>query len=149
MTESYQVSKLARGTVLDHLHAGTGQRALRVLRLPPDCTVMLGQNLKSGRLARKDIIKIQDYELNEDEAAKVALISPEATLSIIRDFKVVEKFDLHPPLAFRGLIRCQNSMCITNAESIPGSWVTEQHAPLRIKCQYCDRAVDADAFEFA
>jgi aspartate carbamoyltransferase regulatory subunit len=146
--ESYQVSKLARGTVLDHLRGGSGLRALRALNLPEDCTVMLGQNLPSGRLERKDIIKIEAYELNEDEARKVALISPDATLSIIRDYKVVEKIDLQPPGSFHGLIRCPNSACITNDESVPGAWILDSRDPLRVRCQYCERAVDADQFEF-
>jgi len=144
-----QVSKLERGTVLDHLRAGTALRALRVLRLPPDQTVTIGVNLQSDRLERKDIIKISTYELTEDEAAKVALISPDATLSIIRDFEVVEKLDLKPPVAFKGLIRCPNPACIVHDERVPGSFVVEQHQPMTVRCEYCERTITADQFEFA
>ncbi len=147
--QTYLVSKLREGTVLDHLKAGTALRALRVLDLPDDRTVTVGVNLGSGRLDRKDIIKIGGYELTEDEAAKVALLSPDATLSIIRDFKVAEKHGLHPPLAFRGLIRCPNAACIVHAERRPGAYVVEQREPLRVRCEYCDRTVEADEIEFA
>jgi aspartate carbamoyltransferase regulatory subunit len=108
MKTTQQVSKLKQGTVLDHLHAGTALQALRVLDLAAGQRVTIGMNLTSKRLGRKDIIKIDSYELNEDQAAKVALISPDATRSIIRDYKVAEKHDLHLPVAFRGLIRCPN-----------------------------------------
>ena len=101
---SQQVAKLKEGTVLDHLRAGTGLKCLHVLRLPTGTTVTIGINRTSKRLEKKDIIKIERYELSESEAAKVALISPDATLSIIRDYKVVGKHGLHPPIAFRGLL---------------------------------------------
>jgi aspartate carbamoyltransferase regulatory subunit len=143
-----QVTKLERGTVLDHLRAGAALRALRVLRLPKDQTVTIGINLRSKRFERKDIIKINAYELSEEEAAKVALISPDATLSIIRDYRVVEKHGLHLPLAFRGLIRCPNPACIVREEKVPGAFVLESHDPLVARCEYCERSITADQFEF-
>ncbi len=144
----YEVSKLDRGTVIDHLRAGTAVRAASVLRLPPSCPMMLGVNLESERLGRKDIIKIRHYELSEEEAAKVALISPDATLSIIRDFSVAQKIDLHPPIAFRGLIRCTNDVCITHSEGIRGRFFVASHDPVTAACEYCGRHITADHFEF-
>lgn len=144
-----QVAKLKEGTVLDHLRAGTGLRCLRVLKLPAGTTVTIGINLTSKRLERKDIIKIERYELSEAEAAKVALISPDATLSIIRDYKVVGKHGLHPPVAFRGLLKCTNPACIVHTERVPGAFVVENREPLVVRCDYCERSIPADQFEFA
>jgi len=149
MKPTQQVAKLKEGTVLDHLRAGTALRALHVLRLPSDATVMIGINLSSERLGRKDIIKVEHYELSENEAAKVALISPDATLSIIRDYKLVGKHGLRPPAAFRGLIKCPNPACIVHTERVQGSFVVEQHDPLIVRCEYCERSISADQFEFA
>ena len=144
-----QVAKLKEGTVLDHLRAGTGLRCLRVLNLPPATTVTIGINLTSKRLERKDIVKIERYELSEAEAAKIALISPDATLSIIRDYKVVGKHGLHPPIAFRGLLKCTNPMCIVHSERVPGAFVVESREPLAVRCDYCERSIPADQFVFA
>lgn len=149
MKPTQQVSKLKEGTVLDHLRGGTALRALRVLNLPPERTLMIGINLSSERLDRKDIIKIEGYELTEDQAAKVALISPDATLSIIRDYKVVEKLDLKPPASFRGLIQCPNPACIVHDEKVPGSFVVERTDPVTVRCEYCERSISADQFVFA
>jgi len=146
---TYKVSKLARGTVLDHLRAGTALRALRVLRLPPGNTMMVGVNLQSERLGRKDIVKIEGHELTQDDAAKVALLSPDATLSIIRDYQVVEKHDLVPPERFRGLIKCPNPACIVQVEEVPGSFRVEKRDPVRVCCEYCERSIAAKDFEFA
>ena len=145
---TYKVSALARGTVLDHLQAGTALRALRVLALPENTTTMVGMNLHSERLGRKDIIKIEGYELTRDEAAKVALLSPDATIAIIRDYKVAEKHDLHPPETFRGLIKCPNPACIVHPEKIPGSFVVEARDPVTVHCEYCERVITADQFDF-
>jgi aspartate carbamoyltransferase regulatory subunit len=145
---TYKVSKLERGTVLDHLRAGTALRALRVLALPQGATMTVGVNLQSGRLGRKDIVKIEAYELTQAEAAKVALLSPDATLSIIRDYQVVAKHDLVPPERFRGLIRCPNPACIVQAERIPASFRVESRDPVRVCCEYCERPIAADDFEF-
>jgi len=145
---TYQVSKLERGTVLDHLKAGTALRAVQVLALPADITVMVGIRLPSARHAHKDIIKIENYELTSAQAAKVALISAATTLSIIRDYKVVEKHDLAPPKRFRGLIRCVNPGCIVHGERMVGSFTVENDDPIRVRCDYCERSITADQFEF-
>ncbi len=148
MSETYLVNKLRDGSVLDHLRAGTALRALGALNLPPERTISVGIYLKSGRLERKDIIKIDSHQLTEEDAAKIALISPHATLSLIRNFKVVNKIELHPPLRFRGLIRCPNHACITRAESVRGSWLVMEREPVSVKCEYCDRTVPSDLFRF-
>jgi len=145
---SYKVNKLERGTVLDHLKAGSALRCMRVLALPADVTMMMGLNLRSAELGRKDIIKIEGYELTEAEAAKVALISPDATLAIIRDYQVHEKHELTPPASFRALIQCNNPGCITVVEEMPGSFVVEHQDPVTVRCEYCDRTQDAGEFVF-
>jgi aspartate carbamoyltransferase regulatory subunit len=145
---TYKVSALGKGTVLDHLQAGTALRALRVLALPEGTTVMVGVNLPSKRLAKKDIIKIEGYELTRREAAKVALISPDATLSIIRDYKVADKQGLKPPEKFRGLIKCPNPACIVHPENVAGSFVVQGRAPVTVHCEYCERVISEEQFEF-
>ena len=149
MNETYLVNKLENGSVLDHLRGGTALRTLQALRLPEDRAISVGINLRSGRLDRKDIIKIDDYQLSEEEAAKVALISPHATLSLIRDYKVFNKIELHPPLRFRGLLTCPNHACITRSEEVRGSWLVVNRDPVAVRCEYCDRVVSSDFFRFS
>ncbi len=145
---TYKVSALLQGTVLDHLRAGSALRALRVLRLPPDTTVMVGVNLPSKRQQRKDLVKIEGYELTQEEAAKVALISPDATLSIIREYDVVQKTELTLPVTFRGLIRCVNPSCIVHDERVPGLFQVEGRDPVSVHCEYCETSFAEEYFEF-
>jgi len=146
MEQSYVVPKLDHGTVIDHLRASTALRCLQVLDLPMDTRITVGINLESGRLGRKDIIKISDYELKGREAAKLALISPDATLSIIRDYKLHGKHDLTPPLRFQGIMRCVNPGCITRAERTTGSFLVLSNDPVVVRCEYCERSIDASDF---
>lgn len=146
--KTYKVSALQNGTVIDHLRGGTALRALRAIDLPTETTVTVGIHLLSKRLGTKDIIKIEGYELDSEDANKVALISPDATLSIIREYKVAEKHDLQPPRSFRGLIRCVNPMCIVQVERTKGSFVVEGSDPVTVRCEYCDRSIDVDQFQF-
>ncbi len=145
---TYKVSALLQGTVLDHLRAGSALRALRVLRLPPDTTVMVGVNLPSKRQQRKDLVKIEGYELTQEEAAKVALLSPDATLSIIREYEIVEKTELTLPVTFRGLIRCVNPSCIVHDERVPGLFQVEGRDPVSVRCEYCETSFAEEFFEF-
>ena len=73
----------------------------------------------------------------------------DATLSIIRDYKVVGKHGLHPPIAFRGLLKCTNPACIVHTERVPGAFVVESREPLAVRCDYCERSIPADQFVFA
>ena len=145
---TYKVSALLQGTVLDHLRAGSALRALRVLRLPPNTTVMVGVNLPSKRQQRKDLVKIEGYELTQEEAAKVALLSPDATLSIIREYEIVEKTELTLPVTFRGLIRCVNPSCIVHDERVPGLFQVEGRDPVSVRCEYCETSFAEEFFEF-
>jgi len=146
--QSYAVPKLGSGTVIDHLRARTALRCLQVLDLPEDTRVTVGINLESERLGRKDIIKIGGHELSGEEAAKLALISPDATLSIIRDYKVHGKHDLVPPLRFRGLILCQNPACITRFEPVKGAFLVLSNDPVVVRCEYCERSIEAADFDW-
>ena len=147
--QSYAVPKLDSGTVIDHLRARTALRCLQVLDLPEHTRVTVGINLESERLGLKDIIKIGGHELSSEEAAKLALISPDATLSIIRDYAVHGKYDLVPPLRFRGLIRCPNPACIIATEPVTGAFLVLSNDPVVVRCEYCERSIEAADFDWA
>ena len=92
-----RVSALSEGTVIDHLVAGTALKVLDILGIEFEGAVTIGMNLESRKMGQKDIIKIEHREVSPNEVAKIAVVSPRASFSIIRDFKVVEKFSPTPP----------------------------------------------------
>lgn len=143
MKEGIQVSKIENGTVIDHIPAGIALTVLKILGISgkKHSTVSVLMNAKSGRVGQKDIVKIADRFLKKEEYDKIALIAPNATINIIKNFKVSEKFYPKPPAKIGGIIRCGNSVCITNQprEKISHSFSVESTSPLKIKCDYCSR----------
>lgn len=142
-----KVSALREGTVIDHLVAGTALKVLSVLGLNFEGAVTIGLNLDSRKSARKDIIKIERRELTPAEVARIALISPRATFSIIRDFKVVRKFTPELPAVVDGLVRCPNPSCISNANWVVTKFLVVRPDPLRVRCHYCERSLKKEEIE--
>lgn len=141
-----KVTALRFGTVIDHLRKGTGLRVLKVLGLP-EGTVAIGLNLDSAKLGQKDLIKIEGRELTRDEVDKIAVLSPEATLSIIRDFKVHSKIEPELGDELEEVVRCPNPSCVSNVEQIKTRFKVLHRAPLRLRCHYCERAIPGTEIE--
>ncbi len=83
-----KVNAIKNGTVIDHITAGKIRKVLDILSLDGTDVVMIGMNLSSNKLGKKDIIKIENKELSGSEVNSIALIAPEATLIIIKDFEL-------------------------------------------------------------
>jgi len=135
------VAALRHGTVVDHLNAGTGLKALEVLGIPPDAAALLGIQLVSEKLGRKDILKIADLEITPEEIHKLALFGPHATVSFIRDFQVYRKVKVTLPDDIRGIVRCPNPNCVTNHEKVTTRFAVISRDRLITRCHYCERRV--------
>ena len=71
-----RVQPIRNGTVIDHIKSGRGRKILEVLNLSESgTTISLLMNVPSKKQNRKDIIKVEDRELNEGEIEKLALLS--------------------------------------------------------------------------
>lgn len=136
---SIKVSALSEGTVIDHLVAGTALKVLDILGISFEGAVTIGLNLESRKMGSKDIIKIERREVTPEEVAKIALVSPRASFSIIRDYQVVEKFTPELPELIEGLIRCPNPSCISSEERVRTKFAVLRGDPLRLRCHYCER----------
>ena len=62
------IDSIQNGIVIDHISAGKAMELYRILGLDKlDCTVAILKNVTSGKLGRKDIIKIdREMELDWD-----------------------------------------------------------------------------------
>ncbi|WP_456484002.1 aspartate carbamoyltransferase regulatory subunit [Methanopyrus kandleri] len=142
-----KVKRIEMGTVLDHLPPGTAPQIMRILDIDPtETTLLVAINVESSKMGRKDILKIEGKILSEEEANKVALVAPNATVNIVRDYSVAEKFQVKPPERVEGFLRCPNPNCITNDEREPVDtvFVRESREPLEYRCRYCERTVRED-----
>jgi len=144
--KTLKVSKIHSGTVIDHIPAGYALDVLRILGIHGknlSGVVTLAMNVPSQKMGRKDIVKVEGRELSEQEVNKIALIAPDATINIIRNYEVVEKIKVKLPNVIRNVIKCPNPTCITNGrEPIEPRFIVESRSPLRLRCYYCGRSLD-------
>jgi aspartate carbamoyltransferase regulatory subunit len=135
---------LENGTVLDHIPAENVYKALRILNLKGiENQITIGINLNSKQHGKKGIIKIADKFFEDDELNKLALLAPEATVNVIRDFKVVEKKKVELPKEISGIAKCMNPKCVTNHQPITTRFtVNVKGNETSLLCHYCEKISD-------
>lgn len=145
-----RVEKIKDGTVIDHITAGTALAVLRILGITgkEEHIVSVLMNVPSGKLGRKDIVKIEGRELSPEEVDRIALVSPRATINIIRNFEVVRKEPVKPPFTIRGVLECQNVACVTNSREPvkPVFQVEGEGENLTLRCYYCGAVMNREEF---
>ena len=82
--EMRRVTAINNGTVIDHIPAGSALSVLRMLGISDDraSPISLVMNVPSSKHGRKDIIKVEDRELTQDELDRLALIAPRQVLQL-------------------------------------------------------------------
>jgi len=142
------VRKIKNGTVIDHISAGNAINVLRILGLKgsENLTIAVVMNVKSRKLGKKDIVKIENRELTPEEVNIIALIAPHATINIIKDYKVVAKHKVKVPEKIVGFIKCINPNCITrqSREPVTSVFTIVSREPLILKCEYCGRYITSE-----
>jgi aspartate carbamoyltransferase regulatory subunit len=140
-----KVEAIKDGTVIDHITANKSLHLLKILGLPnEDINVTLAMNVSSDEVGKKDIVKIEKRELDSSELDQIALLAPEATINIIRDYKVVAKDKVRFTKELKSIINCTNPKCITNTdEPIESRFHLIKTSPILLRCHYCERLIDA------
>lgn len=143
-----QVSAIKNGTVIDHIPAGLLFDVLNILKLQNiETLVTFGTNLESKRLGKKGIIKVEEIYFKEKDINKIALIAPQAKLNVIKDYEVVEKWEVKIPDEIQGIAKCVNPMCLTNHEKISTKFTVISKDNLALKCHYCEKITDNEHIE--
>lgn len=149
MTKSeLKIRAIENGTVIDHITANKALHILKILGLPDSETknVTIAMNVSSAEIGRKDILKIENRELDPEELNQVALIAPKATINIIRDFKPIRKDKIVLPEKITSILKCTNPKCITNYENEPITPifnVIETYPPV-VRCHYCEKLIKTE-----
>jgi aspartate carbamoyltransferase regulatory subunit len=125
--------------VIDHLPVGTAVRAIELLRLPREGPVTVGLNVPSARLGAKDIVRVEGLVLLEAELARLALLGPRITVSIVEDGAVRRKTVLEVPRRVVGILECENPTCVTRHERVATVFERQGEYPHHFRCVYCER----------
>jgi len=138
-----KVDTIEMGTVVDHIKAGKGGKVLEALGIGEDYPhrVALMMHVPSKKSGTKDIVKIEGKVVDEDAANLIALVSPGATINIIKNEKVEKKFNVELPEKLKGIGKCPNPNCITSSESAVNMFTMEND---EYRCHYCERLFKAE-----
>ena len=130
------IDSIKNGIVIDHITAGLGMTVYRLLKLDElDCAVAIIKNATSRKMGKKDIIKIDSsISINLDV---IGYVSPNATINIIEDGKIVRKEHIDLPKKLTNIIYCKNPRCITTTEQeIQHIFMLSDKGDYR--CIYCE-----------
>ncbi|MDD5096071.1 MAG: aspartate carbamoyltransferase regulatory subunit [Candidatus ainarchaeum sp.] len=133
-----KVDIIEHGTVVDHIKAGMGKKVLDILGIDEKSgnRVALVMNVPSQKMGKKDILKVEGILISKEKTDAIALVSPRATVDLIKDGKVVEKKQAELPDKLQGTGKCPNPNCITAQEKTPGKFSLEGQ---KYRCGYCER----------
>ncbi len=134
-----KIDSIQNGIVLDHITAGNAMKIYYDLGLDKlDCSVAMMQNVKSEKMGKKDIIKVDkdEYDINLDV---IGYIDPGVTVSIIKEGKTVEKKKVDLPTRLVNIKKCKNPRCITAIEpNIPHIFNLTDPEKRIYRCEYCE-----------
>ncbi len=144
-----KVKPIRNGTVIDHITANKALNVLKILGLPSEeAAVTVAMNVKSSQMGAKDIVKIEGRELESREVDKIALIAPNATINIVRDYEIIEKGKVKLLNNIKGILKCPNPNCITNTnEPVKSKFHVIDTEPLLLRCYYCERIMGNEDIE--
>ena len=145
------VRRIKEGTVIDHIDEGKGIQVLDALRIDgkDGSLITIALNVPSGKSKKKDIIKVENKFLKDDDTNKIAVIAPKATINIIKNYKLVEKRRVALPNEIDRIFRCSNPDCITNsAEHIESVMDLIDKETMILKCRYCARILDVNEIKY-
>ena len=145
------VRRIKEGTVIDHIDEGKGLQVLNALRIDgkDGSLITIALNVPSGKFKKKDIIKVENKFLKDDDTNKLAVIAPKATINMIKDYKLVEKRRVSLPNEIDRIFRCSNPDCITNSSEYIESVMDVIDKEGRVlKCRYCSRVLDVNKLKY-
>lgn len=132
------IDSIKNGIVIDHIQAKKGLEIYDALKLGTlDCSVAIITNARSGKMGKKDIIKIdQNIDLDLDI---LGYIDPNITINIIKNDERVEKYQVEAPKQIVNLIKCKNPRCITSIEQeLDQIFILTDKERKTYRCKYCE-----------
>ncbi len=133
-----KIDSIQNGIVLDHIKASNSMKIYQYLALDKlECPVALIKNVKSTKMGKKDIIKIDSpIDINLDV---LGYIDSGITVNIIKDGVLKEKRNLELPEKLVNVLRCRNPRCITSVEqSLESVFKLADRSRGIYRCEYCE-----------
>lgn len=132
------IDSIKNGLVIDHIRSGGAMRIYDLLGLGSlDCTVAIIKNAQSGKMGRKDIIKIDT--VTDIDLDVLGYVDPGITVNVIRGGELVEKKNPTLPERLENVLRCKNPRCITSVEpGLKQVFFLSDRERKTYRCLYCE-----------
>ncbi|MFH1276057.1 MAG: aspartate carbamoyltransferase regulatory subunit [Candidatus Woesearchaeota archaeon] len=130
------------GVVLDHISTGMGRRLAGILGFENEKLPKVISDFMPVRENFKDMVKIhQEYQLSAEQYETLALVTPNVTISFVKDGKVLRK--VRPILGnwIENRVKCRNPDCVTNITKehvVPKHRVETINGERVLECNYCE-----------
>jgi len=137
-----KIDSVEKGLVIDHIQVGKAMEIYKYLNLDKlDCSVAIIKNVKSKKLGKKDIIKVEN-NINMDLTV-LGFIDPNITINVIDNDKIIDKIKLELPSEVINVVKCKNPRCITSIEQeIEHKFKLTDKEKKIYRCVYCDTAYE-------
>ncbi len=143
-----KISAIDEGTVIDHIPTDATFKVAEILNLENHKGIVsIATNLQSKSIGKKGIVKLGGKSLTQEEVNKIAIVAPDATVNIIKNYDVREKIKVKSPDVIDNVVKCSNPVCITNNEQVNTKFYVVKKDPLKIKCHYCERSMGKEDIE--
>jgi aspartate carbamoyltransferase regulatory subunit len=141
MQQTLSVPAIQNGTVIDHIAPGCALIIIHLLKIShSQQLVTIGLNLASGSLGLKDLIKIENRLLSDQEIHEIAVFAPNATINLVKDYKIEKKTKASLPHIIETLLVCPNTHCITNHDQVKSSFYVDSFKnKIQLRCKYCEK----------
>ena len=132
------IGSIVDGIVIDHIPAGRGMELYRLLNLEPlTCEVAVITNADSGKVEKKDILKIG--QIIDLDLSVLGYISTKITVNYIQNGERVKKVHPELPQTITNMITCKNPRCITTIEQeLPQVFKLADANTGTYRCMYCE-----------
>lgn len=146
-SKKLQVEAIQNGSVIDHIPIHQAIKILSFFKFTKtNEKITIGLNLPTHSGKSKDLIKVENTFISDAQANQLALFAPDATINQIKDFTVVNKFQVQLPDSFIGVLSCPNSNCISHNEPVNTRFYVQNKDNLTLKCHYCEKTFNSSFF---
>lgn len=137
------IGVINQGIVIDHIKVGGAMKIYSYLDLEnKDVSVAIIKNARSGKMGKKDIIKIEGFLENLDLDILGAL-DHQITINIIENGVITAKKNPQLPDKVTNVLKCKNPRCITSIEpGIAHSFKLTDRGNGVYRCIFCEQAFD-------
>lgn len=120
MLENFKIEVIFEGIVIDYILVGKWFKVIEIFGLIKlnGGMFFIVLNVFSKKFGRKDIVKVEGRYLSEEEVNKIVFIVLMVIVNIVKDYKIIEKFNVEIFDEIMGIFKCLNLNCVSNYEYV-------------------------------